>query len=143
MLNRSIRLVTLLALFGLAVFWLALRLQPSDRISREGFDRIQQGMTQEEVEAVLGVPPGEYVTEETRERLRQRSLRRIFFLQKASWRAERWLGDRNDACVRIIVAFNEQGLVADKDFEECFECPSLITRVRRWLEVQPDDTMLP
>jgi hypothetical protein len=46
-----------LALVG----WYALKPpSPSSRISVEGFERIQDGMRLEEVEEVIGLPPGDY-----------------------------------------------------------------------------------
>jgi hypothetical protein len=55
----------LLALAGLVllagVTALVLWPPPSSRVTRENSDRIKQGMTQAEVEAILG-PPGDYTT---------------------------------------------------------------------------------
>ncbi|HMF15961.1 MAG TPA: hypothetical protein VKE98_02090 [Gemmataceae bacterium] len=48
----------------LAVFWGARLLTPRHRINRESLEKIQVGMTLEEVEAILGVPPGDYATKE-------------------------------------------------------------------------------
>jgi hypothetical protein len=43
-----------IAVLFLWVLW------PKDRLNEKGFDLIQKGMTQKEVEAILGVPPGDY-----------------------------------------------------------------------------------
>jgi hypothetical protein len=54
----------LVALAGLAVVAagaVVLWPEPPSRITRENFDRIREGMTQAEVEAILG-PPGDYRT---------------------------------------------------------------------------------
>jgi hypothetical protein len=52
-------LVGLTVLAGTAALWLSLVLG-GDRITWRSFQRIQVGMTQKEVEAILGGPPGEY-----------------------------------------------------------------------------------
>src|SRR5687768_7409723 len=49
-------LAVLLAGGYLTLWWTA----PRHNISQAGFDAIQLGMTQEEVEAILGGPPGIY-----------------------------------------------------------------------------------
>src|SRR5262249_33765325 len=49
--------VVLLLLGGGVLLWVIL---PHHRISRASYEMIRQGMTQAEVEAVMGVPPGEY-----------------------------------------------------------------------------------
>ena len=55
----------LVVLAGLAVLVAAgavvLWPEPPSRITRENFDRVREGMTQAEVEAILG-PPGDYRT---------------------------------------------------------------------------------
>src|SRR5438874_1603851 len=48
---------SILAYFLVVAPWLRLL-----RISRENYDRIQLSMTEEEVQAVLGLPPGHYST---------------------------------------------------------------------------------
>jgi hypothetical protein len=50
----------LLAVVGVLVLvWLP---RPGDRITRETFEQIRDGMTLDEVEAIIGAPPGEYTT---------------------------------------------------------------------------------
>jgi len=50
------------ACVGLAVFWGVRLLTPRHRISRENYEKIQVGMTPQGLEALLGVPPGDYST---------------------------------------------------------------------------------
>jgi len=61
MTRRGILLLALLAVFVLATVagrrWLA---PPPHQINRESYEQIRAGMTLAEVEALLGVPPGEY-----------------------------------------------------------------------------------
>jgi hypothetical protein len=55
---------------GLAAYLLCapnshpVRVVPPHRISRASFEQIREGMTRAEVEALLGVPPGEYRDED-------------------------------------------------------------------------------
>jgi hypothetical protein len=48
------------ACLGVAVFWGLRLLPPRHRINPESFEKIQVGMTLEDVEAILGVPAGKY-----------------------------------------------------------------------------------
>ena len=50
-------LVATLVVVGVMVLWLA---APKHRINEESFKLIREGMTQQEVEAILRVPPGDY-----------------------------------------------------------------------------------
>ena len=57
-------LLAFAACLGVAVFWGVRLLPPRHRINPESFEKIQVGMTLEEVEAILGVPPGDYATKQ-------------------------------------------------------------------------------
>lgn len=50
------------ACLGLAGFWGVRLLTPRHRINHGSFEKIQVGMTLEEVEALVGVPPGDYAS---------------------------------------------------------------------------------
>ena len=50
------------ACLGLVVVWLFRPHPPAHRINQESYDKIQIGMSPEEVEAIFGVPPGSYST---------------------------------------------------------------------------------
>jgi len=52
-------LLTLALVFGASAMLLSLP-QRESAIARKNFDRIQEGMTEAEVEAILGGPPGKY-----------------------------------------------------------------------------------
>ncbi len=56
--KRTVVVVVLL-LALVTSLWVLARPRPH-RINREGFDRIEEGMTQREVEDILGRPPGDY-----------------------------------------------------------------------------------
>src|SRR5260370_895254 len=62
MTKRRLFWLAFAACLGLAVFWGVRLLTPRHRINRESFDKIQIDMTLGEVEAILGVPAGKYVT---------------------------------------------------------------------------------
>jgi hypothetical protein len=51
--------VALVLLGGWLTLWPS---SPQHRINRESFARIQEGMTEQEVESILGVPAGDYAT---------------------------------------------------------------------------------
>jgi hypothetical protein len=100
------------------------------RICRERFERIQEGMTQEEVEAILGRPPGNY-----------REYRPLVFVggadfgdviwacQEPGFHVEHWTIDE----LRIEVGFRSNGTVLRKEyFDSGFRHDSLWLRVRAW-----------
>jgi hypothetical protein len=97
-------------------------------IDRAHCDRIEKGMTQEEVEAILGGPPGKYTN------------KNIVLLDLRSWRPagerlETWTGDEGVA----EVTFDEQGAVVSSAFEKGWEYrgPTVIERIRTWLRPPP------
>src|SRR5262249_3940440 len=45
---------------GIVIHWTAFLRAPVHSISSQSFNCIKMGMTSEEVEAILGVPPGDY-----------------------------------------------------------------------------------
>jgi hypothetical protein len=61
---RKRRLVLGRGAGGLLACLLLLLALPRHRINREGFEAIQVGMSEQEVEGVLGGPPGDYSTGE-------------------------------------------------------------------------------
>jgi hypothetical protein len=64
--RRKLRWVLAGLALGLVAFALwPVRPPAPDRITQENFDRIQEGMTCAEVEALLGGPPGDYRSVET------------------------------------------------------------------------------
>jgi hypothetical protein len=59
--RRWLIALVLLALLGGAGFWVALALrEPAHGVTPEVVARIQEGMTPEEVEEIIGMPPGGY-----------------------------------------------------------------------------------
>jgi hypothetical protein len=103
---------------------------PGRFIDREHSTRIKKGMTQEEVEAIFGGPPGYYTK------------KKIVALGLHPWnpgreRLERWTGDEGVA----EVTFDEQGAVVSSAFEKGWEYrgPTVIEQIRAWL--RPPATM--
>src|SRR5215471_8048203 len=64
MTHRRLFWLAFAACLCLAVFWGVRLLTTQHRINRESFEKIQVGMTQSDVESLLGVPPGDYSTRE-------------------------------------------------------------------------------
>jgi hypothetical protein len=80
--------------------------RPLPAISRGAFDRIEVGMRQEEVEKVLGGPPGNYATKD------------VFYPPGGTvvWkgRTEYWLGNEG----LIMVVFDDGGTLYHKAFTD-------------------------
>jgi hypothetical protein len=98
------------------------RLARGRLISWEHYEQIKKGMSQDEVEAILGGPPGDFST----------NLR--FFIRldgfdaKPSW--ERWTGD--EACIEVH--FGEDGKVEGKSFQQGMGPGQFqLVRLRYWL----------
>src|SRR5262249_59202506 len=83
--------------------WLA---QPAHRINRAAYELLREGMTQAEVEAIFGVPPGDYASVDLFVAPADR------YLFPREFRAQEWLSD--EGCVGI--AFRPDGTVAVKHF---------------------------
>jgi hypothetical protein len=91
------------------------------QVSREDFSRIEKGMSREEVEAIIGGPPGDYTT-------------RYYFpppLGSHYIRWQTWVGDGG----MILVRFDEMGRVYGTEHFEVYllDKPSFYERVRVWL----------
>jgi outer membrane protein assembly factor BamE (lipoprotein component of BamABCDE complex) len=90
---------------GYCLFW------PRHRINRDSFAQIREGMTHAEVQAILGVPPGDYFSEDVH-RLFENSRNDYVFVQPTGdggWCAVWW---SDAACV--AVRFQPDGTVAEK-----------------------------
>jgi hypothetical protein len=115
--------VGVIAAGGLVAFvaWLWL-VPPHHHINRDSFEKIRRGMTQAQVEAILGVPPGDYsFGAKIAPQGRQRPL-------PIGVREEEWWADEEG----VVVAFNEDRLVI-----ECWRSlgarPDLLERIMRRL----------
>jgi len=60
-----VRLGVLVFVTGSGIAFLVWWSQPGHRIDKHGYELIQEGMTVDEVVAVIGVPPGDYATNNT------------------------------------------------------------------------------
>jgi hypothetical protein len=110
--ERLLVLALLAAAVALAAWWW--RVGPSARINREGYERLREGMTRADVEAALGVPPGDYATsqEARNHQLCIRNLRSVsgtlrtplppsqFEDTDDSW-VEHWVSDESYVWVRF------------------------------------------
>jgi hypothetical protein len=119
------------AVVGLTAFtgwWLA---RPLHRINRDGFDQIQVGMSQREVEVLLGGPPGNYPNASY---LLGDSTPITHSIPPESdvsdYRSEAWSAGQRT----VQVYLHADGTVADKEFTDCrLPSPSVWQRLRRWL----------
>jgi transcriptional regulator with XRE-family HTH domain len=125
----------MLAIAGLAVAVVAVPLglhvwsqrhAPGRFIDQEHCARIKKGMTQEEVEAILGVPPGVY----TKKQLFFFDMR-SFSMLGAGERVATWTGDQG----LVDVVFDEHGAVEFSQFEQGTELrgPSYLEQILTWL----------
>jgi hypothetical protein len=125
---RKRALAALIAV-GLGVAGVAFWVWPDQTdggISRGGFERIQDGMTQAEVEAILGGPPGDYSAAYV-------VYGGAMFViaphgHGPACREELWKEDG----VAVVVYFGPDGTVADKMFA-CPAPPTPLERLRGWL----------
>jgi hypothetical protein len=104
------------------VGYLALWLSASrHRINQESIKLIEIGMTQSEVEALLGAPPGNY------------SVGGIsaHAIPPPPYRREDWIGDE---CA-VDVYFDSSGNVIGVSVNPVFKVPreSMVAKIRRWL----------
>jgi hypothetical protein len=122
--KRLPRLV-LLACGLLAAGWVArIALAPTPhRINRENYGLIQNGITQAEVEAMLGRPSGEYQSPDTM----------VVGPFRVDWREGRRESWSTDDCV-IWVWFNDEGAVREKTLGGLwpYESHGLLDRLREW-----------
>jgi outer membrane protein assembly factor BamE (lipoprotein component of BamABCDE complex) len=91
--------------------WFLTRPRPH-RINQEGFDRITDGMTRQEVEEVLGRPPGDYTD-------RRDYPGEVHFPITLGWddttsmySSDEWVSDQG----RIVVYFDQAGMIREKQF---------------------------
>jgi hypothetical protein len=119
------------ALGVLALLLWPRRVVPENRISQDGFERLEKGMTRQAVEEVLGVPPGDYVTEPVHF-VRPVGQVLIADLRRPPDGPETeviWQGNGG----RIVVWFDERETVARKIYLPAAWDPPLRDRLRHWL----------
>jgi hypothetical protein len=116
--KRKRLLVVLFALVALAVAGAVTVLWPWPRVTKESYERIKLGMTRGEVEAILGVPPGDYTGGPTRS---SRLKSEMEIAHDLSWSGgspetwgEWWKGDAAD----VMVRFSPSGLAVWKMYRQ-------------------------
>jgi hypothetical protein len=121
--------VALVVLGGWLTVWMT---GPKHHITRESIFRIKEGMTQHEIEEILGAPPGDYSPGdsvvaylEPPGRLSGNQVAAIAFAKKAVW-----VGD--EAAVRVWFNNNDKAARCDYGFVVRPQI-SLLDKVRRWL----------
>jgi len=125
------------ACVGLAVFWGVRLLTPRHCINRENFEKIQIGMSQEEVESLLGAPPGDY-TRGSLLVLAQEPSKNINWVVPPwdlTWGDARWIG--KDAAVAVWL--DPQKCVTKTEFAVviCFNAETtFLDKFRGWLGLE-------
>lgn len=105
---RRLLLLAGVAVLGIVTFLVDLSMRPRVRINQESFDRIQIGMTQLEVEEILGGPPDRYT-----------GRRGTFSVAIDSMSSQKqWIGDEGTIYVQLSWdrRKREPGRVQHKDF---------------------------
>ena len=117
--KKRILLLALLAVIGflLIVHW------TSPQINRLTFDRIQIGMSESDLVALLNCRPGKYTTD---------SIASLIDGPNLSLHSRRrsWIGDGG----AIVVTFDADGEVDGKSFLEARGDGGFLARVRQWFE---------
>ena len=122
--KRLLLLLAAVALGLLAGYLTLWRTGPQHRITRESFARIQAGMTEQEVEAILGVPAGYYATA------------RVAFAECYDLRVPAGAVEKQWTCDEgtILVFFYPADRVCvSRFFQVAHVDESLLNKARRWL----------
>jgi hypothetical protein len=139
--KRMLGLVLLAAFTALMTFvgWRTFA-SPGCRINQDNFDQIREGMSQADVEAILGVPPGYHGTRRAVVSPRRELHPAIFTqggitvtLDAGEVTTKGWVGDDG----AILLTFDAAGRVIHKSIPEVDypdpDPPGLIERLRSWL----------
>ncbi|MCI0742907.1 MAG: outer membrane protein assembly factor BamE [Gemmataceae bacterium] len=123
--RRCLWIVVVLVLLlgaGYGVLWLTAG--PRHRINKESFERIQEGMTEEEVESIIGVPAGDYTTGPV--------VVRLMLISFMSPQCKSWKSNVG----QIVVDFDSRGLITWKRYMDVTPVEeSLWDKLRRWLRI--------
>src|SRR5262245_20090108 len=117
---------------GYLTLWLT---TPKQHVTREAFDRIQNGMTLAEVEAIIGLPQGNYATGPTWVVASPTATTPGVYRVKLGYnpRDARWCQWTDDYGM-IRVHFDEQGKADAKEFDHCCPMnPRFLDRLRKLL----------
>jgi hypothetical protein len=128
--RRAIMAFALILVSGIAsaAWWLSQEPEPS--IKFDNFDRISKGMTEEEVEDLLGGPPG-YYTRKFVGAVYAEGPKRVTGLELCQRQGgKEWIANRGS----IYVEFDEHGRVCDARQGEAFLIvgDSWYSRLIRW-----------
>ena len=122
--KRALFVIAGLTLAMISGFVGLLFLLPDPPVSTARFAKVQKGMTQAEVEELLGGPPGDYQTG------RGSGMFVIDFLSPGDSVSKEWTGDDGVA----LVAFDRSGrVVTCQFFESARRDWSLLAKLRHWL----------
>jgi hypothetical protein len=118
---------------GAALVWLAAT--PRHRITHEAFGEIQMGMSREQVNQVLGGPPGDYGPGKGEILLGGFTNGH----HDADVKREEWLAGH----MAIYVLFNKEGTVVGTGINPVFRQKTLSDNVRSWLGLSGGETACP
>jgi hypothetical protein len=105
----------LLGLLAAALAWFLWPFAPKHRIDREGYALLRLGMTEQEVESILGVPPGDYGPGKG-EIVDYGRFTMLIYSIKTDPNAKKWLA----GSFAITVCFDDQGLVRGLGADEVY-----------------------
>jgi hypothetical protein len=121
---RLLLLLVAVALVLLGSYLTLWRTGPKHRISRESFARIQAGMTEQEVEAVLGVPAGDYATARV-------AIAECYDLRvPAAAVQKQWTGDQGTI---LVFFYPADKVCVFRFFQVARVDESFLDKARRWL----------
>jgi hypothetical protein len=128
-------MLALLGVVGVVIikWWVAI---PRHHITWESYEQIQLYMTAEEVERILGVPPGEYPAGAEQIRYAQGEHDpHIFSWEEAAYHFQSTPGWREWVGIEdaVGVVLNDQGLVVQKHWGSVLRQDSILQRLRRLL----------
>jgi hypothetical protein len=124
----------LLLLAGLAAVWSKVYFPPKD-FDRDIYSRIRRGMSEQEVLAIVGCPPGDYGPTDGVDQLEEFDQSPLPLAKVQKWR-----GFEHE----ILVCYNDQGTVNGKWLyvivDNNTDAP-LLDRLRWWLGISPKPRM--
>lgn len=118
---RRLVVVAIAFVVGISIVRVLATSQWKSRINRDGFDRIEVGMSPSEVETVLGATPGDYtvVKNALAYYLTFCSFRPPRDAESLPWEKQQWISDEG----AIAVTFDCNGRVLYKSFDDMDEYP--------------------
>lgn len=113
-----------IVLLGMIAIGVGAAIAARHRINREGFQRIEVGMTEDEVAAIMGRPAGNYSTSGTYSTFMPEPM------QLGLPKRKEWQSDE----AHIVVHFTSGRVESAKSYELIYNYePNTLDKLRRWL----------